>query len=206
MIAADFKVKARGTKPVRAHVIQVIENQAPTRHLQIEVEPQDGEIKVDMKRDLVKLAVVERHHGSGTVQTGLLTGFGFTKDCAIASSVAHDCHQVIVAGTNEEDMALAVNKLAETGGGQVVVKNGKVIGLIELRLAGLMSDEPAAVVARKAASILKGFKSCGCRLNNPNMTMSLLALVVIPELRLSDRGLVDVNQFAFIPVVEDLEK
>jgi len=97
---------------------------------------------------------------------------------------------------------VAGNSLARSGGGQVVVKNGKVIGKVELKIGGLMSDERADVVARKAETILQGFRSCGCKLNNPNMQLSLLALVVIPELRISDKGLVDVTKFNFVPVLE----
>jgi adenine deaminase len=109
---------------------------------------------------------------------------------------------MIVIGTNEADMALAANELARTGGGQVVVKSGNIIGQVELPIAGLMSDERAEIVARKAGTVLDGFRSCGCKLNNPNMQLSLLALVVIPELRISDLGLVDVTRFEFIPVIE----
>ena len=138
------------------------------------------------------MALVERHHGTGAVQVGLVHGFGFTEPCAVASTVAHDCHQMMVVGTDDDDMALAANPLAKTGGGQVVVRRGEVIGQVELPIAGLMSNEPAELVARKAATVLAGFRACGCRLNNPNMQISLLALVVIPELRISDKGLVDV--------------
>jgi adenine deaminase len=151
---------------------------------------------------VTKVALVERHLGSGRMQVGLVSGFGFSERCAIASTVAHDCHQMIVVGTDENDMALVANRLAEVGGGQVVVKNGQVIGLVELAIGGLMSTEQAEVVAEKASTILEGFRLCGCTLNNPNMQLSLLALVVIPELRLSDKGLVDVNHFTFLPVVE----
>ena len=133
---------------------------------------------------------------------GLVSGFGFTAKCAIASTLAHDSHHMIVVGTDDESMAAAANGLARCGGGQIVVKNGKVIGQVELKIAGLMSVEKADVVAKKAGTILKGFKSCGCQLNNPNMQLSLLALVVIPELRISDMGLVDVTKFKFVPVVE----
>ena len=202
--AEDFKIKVESQRSkVRAHVIGVVENQAPTRHLTFDLQPEAGEIKADMNRDLAKIAVIERHHGTGTIQLGLVNGFGFSERCAIASTVAHDCHQLIVLGTDENDMALAANKLAEVGGGQIVVKEGEVIGLIELPLAGLMSAENAEIVARKAATILEGFRRCGCKINNPNMTMSLLALVVIPELRISDKGLVDANQFKFLPLVEE---
>ena len=189
-------------KGVRANVIGVIENQAPTRHLTFDVQPENGEIKADMKRDIAKIALVERHKGTGGITMGLVSGFGFDSKCAIASTVAHDSHQMIVVGTDEESMAVAANSLARIGGGQVVVKDGKVIGQVELKIAGLMSNEKADVVARKAGTILEGFQACGCTLNNPNMQLSLLALVVIPELRISDKGLVDVTKFNFVPVLE----
>ncbi len=202
--AADFALKANGkSSRLTANVIGVIENQAPTRRLTFEVQPEDGEILADMKRDLAKIALVQRHSGMSGITVGLVSGFGFTEDCAVASTVAHDCHQLLVVGTDEADMAMAVNKLAEVGGGQVVVKNGRVIGLVELAIGGLMSTERADVVARKAASVLAGFQACGCRLNNPNMQLSLLALVVIPELRISDKGLVDISKLELVPVLQN---
>jgi adenine deaminase len=187
---------------VKANVIGVIENQAPTQHLIFEVQPENGEIKADMGRDLAKIALVERHKGTGRIMMGLVSGFGFDTLCALASTVAHDSHHMIVVGTDEASMAAAANALAKSRGGQVVVKDGKVIGQVELKIAGLMSAEKADVVAKKAETILKGFQACGCKLNNPNMQLSLLALVVIPELRISDKGLVDVTKFNFVPVVE----
>jgi adenine deaminase len=150
----------------------------------------------------MKLAMVERHHGSGRVQVGLVSGFGFQVACAIGSTVAHDSHHMIIVGNDEALMAQAANELARIGGGQVVVKDGQVIGRVELPIAGLMSNEHAEVVASKAATILEGFRLCGCKLNNPNMQLSLLGLVVIPELRISDLGLVDVTRFEFIPALE----
>ena len=202
--AEDFILRApKGHRgKVTANVIGIIENQAPTRHIIMQVPVKDNEVKVDMKNDLAKVAIVKRHKGTSGVTMGLVTGFGFTEKCAIASTFAHDSHQMIVVGTDEENMAFAANKLAEVGGGQVVVRNGKVLGLVELGIAGLMSTERAEVVAKKAAAVLSGFQSCGCKLNNPNMQLSLLALVVIPELRISDKGLVDVTKFKFIPVLE----
>ncbi|MGD8403112.1 MAG: adenine deaminase [Anaerolineales bacterium] len=197
-----------------ANVIGVIENQAPTNHLKMQVKVNDGEIHLPplglppvhggdgRGGDLAKIALVERHKGTGGVQVGLVSGFGFTEKCAIASTVAHDSHHMIVVGTDEADMVEAANSLARSGGGQVVVKNGQVIGQVELQIGGLMSTEQAEIVAQKTASVLEGFRACGCSLNNPNMQLSLLALVVIPELRISDKGLVDVNNFELIPVVE----
>ncbi len=195
--------RGEGKSKVKANVIGVIENQAPTKHLTFNMKPVNNEIQADMKRDIAKIALVERHKGTGGVTMGLVNGFGFTSKCAIASTVAHDSHHMIVVGTDDASMAVASNSLARSGGGQVVVKNGVVIGKVELKIAGLMSNQKADVVAKKAESILKGFKACGCTLNNPNMQLSLLALVVIPELRISDKGLVDVTQFKFIPVLED---
>ncbi len=191
------------SRKFRAHVIGIIENQAPTHHLVFEMTAEGGQIRPDIGRDIAKVAVIERHHGSGAVQVGLVNGFGFAHPCAIASTVAHDSHQLIIVGTSESDMALAANTLIRVGGGQVVIKEGKEIGLIELAIGGLMSVEEVHEVAKKAETILAGFRSCGCNLNNPNMQLTLLSLVVIPELRLSDKGLLDVTRFTFIPVIEE---
>ena len=203
--AEDFVLRTRAAhgSEVDAHVIGVIENQAPTRHLRMKVKAENGEVKADMKRDLAKIAVVERHRATGKVMVGLISGLGFTRPCAIASTVAHDSHHMIVVGTDDGNMAIAANELAQCGGGQVVVMNGEVIGRVELQIAGLMSSERADVVAKKAGTVLDGFKTCGSELNNPNMQLSLSALVVIPELRISDKGLVDVTNFEFISVLDE---
>ena len=203
LAAADFRLDAPSLGPEStAHVIGVKENQAPTEHLVMKVAVASGEVRADPARDIAKLAHLDRHRGSGKVQVGLVHGFGFRGKCAIATTVAHDCHNLLVAGTDDGQMAIAVNELAGCGGGQVVVREGKVIGKVALPIAGLMSDRPAVEVARAAASVLQGFRDCGCALNNPNMQLSLLGLVVIPELRLSDMGLVDVSRFAVIRVLE----
>jgi adenine deaminase len=202
LTAQDFALPAQNGERVTANVIGVIENQAPTRRLSFEMPVIDGEVQVDLERDIVKIALVERHKNTGQVQVALVHGFGFREPCGVATTVAHDSHHLIVAGTSEADMALAVNTLAEQGGGQVVVLRGEVIGNVDLPIAGIISNERAETVSKKAASVLEGFKACGCELNNPNMQLSLLALVVIPELRISNLGLVDVNNFEFIPVLE----
>jgi len=205
LTAADFVLRTRAANgsEVEANVIGVIENQAPTRHLKLKVKAEDGEVKADIKRDIAKIALVERHKATGKVVVGLVSGFEFTRKCAIASTVAHDSHHMIVVGNDDESMAVAANELANCGGGQVVVMDGEVVGLVEFPIAGLMSNERADVVAKKAATVLEGFKMCGSELNNPNMQLSLMALVVIPQLRISDKGLVDVTRFDFIPVLED---
>ncbi len=198
----DFRIRVENGDNHTAHVIGVIENQAPTRHLRFSVQARNGEVRPDLRRDILKIALVERHQATGRVQVGLVHGFGLTGRCAVGTTVAHDSHHMIIVGTDEDHMAVAANKLAQVQGGQVVVRDGEVIGLVELPIAGLMSDRPADQVAAAAEQVLAGFRSCGCTLNNANMQLSLLALVVIPELRLSDLGLVDVAQFDFIPVVE----
>ncbi len=201
--AADFRLTSpTGRACVKANVIGVIENQAPTRHLRLEMPVQDGEVRASLEKDVAKLALVERHHGTGRVQLGLVHGLGFDQKCAVATTMAHDSHHLIVVGTDDECMAVAVNALAEWGGGQVVVRSGEVIGKLLLPVGGIMSAEPAGQVAAAAATVLEGYRACGCQLNNPNMQVSLLGLVVIPELRISDLGLVDVTQFGFVPVLE----
>ena len=199
--------RKKGVREVKANVIGVIENQAPTRHLMMTLPVVGDEVHASpitrySSADVAKVALVQRHKGMSGITVGLVSGFGFTGKCAIASTVAHDSHHMIVVGTDDENMAIAGNTLAEVGGGQVVVKDGRVVGLVELNIAGLMSTERASVVAKKAETVLAGFRACGCKLNNPNMQLSLLALVVIPELRISDKGLVDVTKFDFVPVLE----
>jgi len=203
--AEDFRlVLPEGVDPqnLTANVIGVIESQAPTRHLRIRVTAIGNEINADPQRDLAKIALVERHKSTGRVQTALVQGFGLKGKCAVGTTVAHDCHHMIIVGTDDTEMALTANTLAQCGGGQVVVQNGRIIGKVELPIGGLMSNEQADSVAQKATSVLDGFIKCGCTLDNPNMQLSLLALVVIPELRISDLGLVDVTRFSFTPAIE----
>ncbi len=123
-----------------------------------------AQLNSDMKQDLAKVALIDRHHGTGAVQMGFVHGFGFNKPCAVASTVAHDSHQLLVVGTDEACMAQAVNILADCGGGQVVIVDGEQKGLVELPIAGLMSNESGQTVARKAANVLAGFQ--GMRLQS----------------------------------------
>lgn len=201
--AQDFVLKAPpGKNSATANVIGINENQAPTILIRKVVKVVDGCVGIDLSQDLAKAAVVERHHGSGRIQVGLVHGFGFNVPCAVATSVAHDSHHIIVVGTDEQNMADAVNALAQLGGGQVVIRQGQLIGKVALPIAGLMSSQPAEEVAKEAESVLVGLRACGCLLNNANMQLSLLGLVVIPQLRISDLGLVDVTSFSIIPVLE----
>lgn len=202
LTAADFSLRSPKNSPVTANVIGIVENQAPTRHLKLSVEAQNGQVRIEPGCDLAKVAHIERHKGTGGVQLALVQGFGFTEPCAVASTIAHDSHHMIVVGTDDGSMAAAANRLAEIGGGQVVVLREEVIGQVDLPIAGLISNERAVEVARKAESVLEGFRACGCTLNNPNMQLSLLGLVVIPDLRISDKGLIDVNNFCVLSVLE----
>ena len=196
LAAADFDISAgEGANSVRARVIGVIENQAPTRALEADLSVEDGLVAMDRDNDICQIALVERHRATGAVVNGFVSGFGYDKDCAVASTVAHDSHHMIVAGTNKDDMALAANRLGEVGGGVIVVSEGRELALVELPIAGLMSDERSDIVAAKAEKMVAAMAECGCTLNNAYMQHSLLALVVIPELRISDRGIVDATKF-----------
>ena len=193
---ADFAIAApKGANEVTARVIGVIENQAPTKALEKRLEVSSGLVDTDPASGVCQIALVERHRATGGVTNAFVSGFGYDVDCAVASTVAHDSHHMIVVGTSRSDMAMAANILRKIGGGAVVVSKGKQLALVELPIAGLMSDERAEIVAAKAEQLVAAMKACGCTLNNAYMQHSLLALVVIPELRISDVGLVDVRTF-----------
>ncbi|MDE9450018.1 adenine deaminase [Aliiroseovarius sp. Z3] len=202
--AVDFEIAApEGANSVRAKVIGVVENQAPTKALTRDLGVVDGLVETDEAQDVCQIALVERHRATGEVVNGLVSGFGYKGRMAIASTVAHDSHHMIVVGTSREDMALAANRLGEVGGGITVFKDGEELALVELPVAGLMSDAPARQVAAKADAMVAAMERCGCSLNNAYMQHSLLALVVIPELRISDLGLVDVTRFELTNLIED---
>jgi adenine deaminase len=196
LAAADFDIPSpEGANQVRARVIGVIENQAPTRALEASLDVSNGIVQMDRAGDVCQIALVERHRGTGGVVNAFVSGFGYDKPCAIASTVAHDSHHMIVVGTDKTDMALAANRLGEVGGGVVVFSGGRELALVKLPIAGLMSDQRAEIVAREADALIEAMRQCGCSLNNAYMQHSLLALVVIPELRISDIGLIDVTRF-----------
>jgi adenine deaminase len=194
--AEDFDIPApHGAAGVRVRVIGVIENQAPTKALEADLTVVDGLVQMDGQNDVCQIALVERHRATGDVVNGFVSGFGYNKPCAVASTVAHDSHHMIAVGTSKADMALAANHLGKVGGGITVFSEGKELATVELPIAGLMSDERSEIVAEKAAKMVAAMEACGCKLNNAYMQHSLLALVVIPELRISDLGLVDVTKF-----------
>ncbi|WP_412073235.1 adenine deaminase [Tritonibacter mobilis] len=201
LTAKDFELAAPdGANAVTANVIGVVENQAPTKALKAELPVQDG--LVEGTEDVCQIALVERHRATGGVTNAFVSGFGYEGKMAMASTVAHDSHHMIVVGTDRAQMALAANRLAEVGGGITIFRDGEELALVELPIAGLMSDSPASEVAANAQKLVEAMEACGCKLNNAYMQHSLLALVVIPELRISDLGLVDVRSFKKIPVIE----
>ena len=200
LAAADFAVAApKGADQVRVRVIGVVENQAPTEALEADL-PVSGGV-IEGQGGVAHIALVERHRGTGQVVNGFVSGFGYGPVMAMASTVAHDSHHMIVVGTDRAMMAKAANRLAEVGGGVTVWKDGVELALVELPIAGLMSDSPADEVAAKAQAMVAAMEACGCTLHNAYMQHSLLALVVIPALRISDLGLVDVTRFALTDLI-----
>ncbi len=201
--AQDFEIKApEGANTVTANVIGVIENQAPTKALKADLPIENG--LVEPVNDVAQIALVERHRATGGVTNAFVSGFGYTGRMAMASTVAHDSHHMITIGTDREQMALASNRLAQVGGGITIWRDGVELALIELPIAGLMSDSPAQQVAAKTDQMIAAMQTCGCNLNNAYMQHSLLALVVIPELRISDLGLIDVRSFQKIPLLDPI--
>ncbi|OIQ38990.1 MAG: adenine deaminase [Roseobacter sp. MedPE-SWde] len=207
LTAKDFEIAApEGANAVTANVIGMVENQAPTKALKAELPVHDGLVEATMatEGETCQIALVERHQATGGVTNAFVSGFGYQGKMAMASTVAHDSHHMIVVGTDRVQMALAANRLAEVGGGVTIFRDGQELALVELPIAGLMSDSPATEVAAKAQKLGEAMEACGCSLNNAYMQHSLLALVVIPELRISDLGLVDVRTFEMIPVIETI--
>ncbi|MEJ6391174.1 adenine deaminase [Gymnodinialimonas ulvae] len=196
--AADFEIRSDAER-VTANVIGVVENQAPTKALIKDLPVRDGIVEPD---GIAQIALVERHRGTGGVVNGFVSGFGYGPGMAMASTVAHDSHHMIVVGTDRAMMAQAANRLAEVGGGVTLWRDGVEQALVELPIAGLMSDAPAAEVAAKVTRLVEAMGDAGCTLNNAYMQHSLLALVVIPELRISDLGLVDVRTFELTEVLQ----
>ena len=195
----DLKIPARGR---RARVIGLIPNQIITEGLSLEVKVEDGLAVADVERDILKIAVIERHQGTGNTGLGFVRGFGLKRG-AIASSVAHDSHNIIVVGADDADMMAAARAVADMGGGLAAVENGAVRACLPLPIAGLMSDQPLEVVREEMEKLLAVAQEMGSQLHDPFMPLSFLALPVIPVLKLTDKGLVDVGQFELVPLFED---
>ena len=197
--ASAFEIQAGGG-PVR--VIELVPDQILTGSTTESPLVSDGLAVADPDRDLAKIAVVERHHASGRVGCGFVRGFGL-REGAFASTVSHDAHNLIVVGVSDADMDACARRLAELGGGLVAVRDGAVVGELPLPAAGLMSDRPAAEVAAQLRELRRVARSLGVKVRTPFMALSFLGLSVIPSLKITDRGLVDVDRFELVPLELD---
>ena len=199
----SFRIAApAGKNSVKAHVIEIIPNRVGNYERLLDLRVKDGFVEADPERDIMKMAVFERHHATGTKGHGFVKGFGFKKG-AMAQTVAHDAHNLLVAGTNDTDMALAANSLIQCGGGLCAVADGKVLSQVPLPIAGLMNDLPAERMAELVAKLSEAWREMGCSINSPYMTMALIPLACLPELRLTNRGLVDCRGFRFVELFVD---
>jgi adenine deaminase len=183
----------------RARVIGLVPDQVVTDSLVETPSVRDGQAVADAGRDLAKIAVLERHLGTGRMGLGLVRGFGLQSG-ALGSSVAHDAHNLVVVGVNDADMARVVERLAELGGGIVAVENGEVLAELPLPVGGLLADLPLAEVVERSAACTAAAERLGCTGATPFLTMSFLALSVIPSLKITDQGLVDVDRFELVPL------
>ncbi|GAC1397538.1 MAG: adenine deaminase [Chloroflexota bacterium] len=195
--SADFRVPHRSESQIR--IVKLVPDQVVTVAVEDSPTVVNGLICSDIQRDLLKTAVVERHHATGRIGVGFVRGFGL-REGAFASTVAHDAHNIVVAGVNDDDMAACVSRLAEIGGGLVVINQGHLIGELRLEIAGLMSSLAAAKVAKAIQTLEESLARLGVTMRSPFMYLGFLALSVIPELRITDQGIVDVRSFKIVPL------
>jgi adenine deaminase len=194
----DLRIPAQSG---RLRVIEVVPGQIVTRAVLTEARVENGEAIADTSRDLLKLAVVERYSGAGATGLGFVKGFGL-KHGALASSVAHDSHNIIAVGATDADLLPAIRRVVEMGGGLSAVADGRVQAELPLPIAGLMSDQPVAAVRDGLDILIAAARRMGSTLPDPFMTLSFLALPVIPALKLTDKGLVDVNRFEWVSLFD----
>ncbi len=187
---ADFHIPAPASSDSRIRVIEIVPNQILTREILEPPKCFDGRIVSDPQRDILKLVVVERHRATGNVGAGFVRGFKL-KQGAIGSTVAHDAHNVVIAGVNDADIALAISELEKMRGGQIAVAGGQVKAALALPIAGLVSDRPLEEVLQSVSALNAAARDLGCELDAPFMTLSFLSLSPIPELKLTDQGLID---------------
>jgi adenine deaminase len=188
----------RSDQPL-AKVIQLIPNQIVTKKVMKKVPLKDGIAYPDIREDILKIAVVERHKATGNIGIGFVNGFGLKKG-AIGSSVAHDSHNLVIVGTNDHDILKAVKAIQAMRGGLIAVSDGKVLSSLPLPIAGLMAESTVPQVYLQLEDLRRAARKLGCKIPDPFMALSFLSLPVIPELKITDKGLVDVNQFKFVPL------
>ena len=198
----DFKIQTEGDGVKKVRALEVIPHQLITKSVISDVKVVDGNAISNVETDTLKICVIERHRATGNIGKGFVNGFNL-KCGAIASTVAHDSHNMIVIGTNDFDMYTAAVALIKCQGGKVVVKDGEIISQLPLPIAGLMSDKEFDFVVEKCDELNKAAHSIGCKLEDPFMTMGFLSLPVIPELKITDKGVFDTNKFDFVNIFED---
>jgi adenine deaminase len=197
--ASSFRVAASGST-ARVRAIGMVSGVLATEHLLVEAPVVDGEVRANAALDLAKAASIERHGGAGTIGLGFVQGLGLERG-AVATTVAHDNHNLLVIGTSDEEMLFACERLREAGGGMIAVAGGEVLGFVELPIAGLVSDRPVSELAAQVRRLDAAYRRLGSALESPFMFVSLLSLGVIPALRLTNRGLVDGIAFELLPPV-----
>ena len=198
----DFKIQTEGDGVKKVRALEVIPHQLITKSVMSDVKVVDGNAVSNVETDTLKICVIERHRATGNIGKGFVKGFNL-KCGAIASTVAHDSHNMIVIGTNDFDMYTAAVALIKCQGGKVVVKDGEIISQLPLPIAGLMSDKEFDFVVEKCDELNKAAHSIGCKLEDPFMTMGFLSLPVIPELKITDKGVFDTNKFDFVDIFEE---
>jgi adenine deaminase len=194
----DFKLKAESDK---IKVIKLVPSQIVTELIKCKTPSKKGYLVSDTERDLLKICVVDRHRASGNIGIGIINGMGL-KEGAIATSVAHDSHNIVATGVGDDDIMAACVEVVKLGGGIAVVKDGKLLSGLELPIAGLMSGQPVEEVDKKLRKLIKIAHSMGAKPENPFFILSFLCLPVIPELKITDKGLVDVNKFKLVNIFE----
>jgi adenine deaminase len=196
----DLAIESTGA---RVRVIEVIPRQLLTNARAALPKVENGCAVADPERDIAKIVVIERHHATGRIGKGFVTGFGLQRG-AFASTVAHDAHNLVVVGTSDRDMAACVSHLGTVGGGIVAVEDGEVVGDLPLPVAGLLSDEPVGKVVEKLEALHEALAGMGVKISAPFTTLGFLALSVIPALKITDQGLIDVDRFEIVPLeIED---
>jgi len=195
----DFQVNAANAQKIR--VIEIIPEQIVTKAISIKPRIVEGKIVSDVEQDVLKLVVIERHRATGNVGVGFVRGFELKRG-AFASTVAHDAHNLIAVGVTDDDIAAAVKALEGMCGGQVAVRDGKVLAALPLPIAGLVSDKPLQEVTAAIEALNAQAAELGCKLAAPFMSLSFLSLSPIPALRLTDQGLVDAVSLKLTTLIE----
>src|SRR5574344_678606 len=196
-----FKIPVKNNKK-QVKTIKIIPHQLLTKEILGNVKIENGFAESNLEEDVLKIVVVERHRASGNIGKGFVKGFGL-KSGAIASTVAHDSHNLIIVGTNDEDMLVAAREIVKSQGGKIVVENGKVLSKLPLPIAGLISDKDFDFVIQKSEELKSAAKKIGCTVSDPFMSLAFMSLPVIPELKITDKGVFTTNGLKFVDIFDN---